>query len=164
MPQAGAALYFQCTGFLLRWLLWLQALGRTSFSSCGEQAWLLCSMWDLPGSGVKPFFPVLAKSLQLCPTLCNPMDCSLSEFSVHGILQARILEGLPCPPRGDLLDLGVEPASLTSTCLAGGFLTTGPQRKSIAAAFLLGLIAYGERCWIHDLRRRMLSFGTRDQA
>ena len=33
-----------------------------------------------------------AKSLQLCPTLCNPMDCSPPGFSVHGILQARILE------------------------------------------------------------------------
>ena len=29
---------------------------------------------------------------QLCPTLCNPMDCSPPGFSVHGILQARILE------------------------------------------------------------------------
>ena len=29
---------------------------------------------------------------QSCPTLCNPMDCSLPGFSVHGILQARILE------------------------------------------------------------------------
>ena len=27
-----------------------------------------------------------------CPTLCNPMECSLPGFSVHGILQARILE------------------------------------------------------------------------
>ena len=27
-----------------------------------------------------------------CLTLCDPMDCSLSGFSVHGILQARILE------------------------------------------------------------------------
>ena len=35
---------------------------------------------------------VLAKSLQLCPTLSNPMDCSPPGFSVHGILQARILE------------------------------------------------------------------------
>ena len=35
---------------------------------------------------------VYAKSLQLCPTLCDPMDCSLPGFSVHGILQARILE------------------------------------------------------------------------
>ena len=26
------------------------------------------------------------------PTLCNPMDCSLTGFSVHGLFQARILE------------------------------------------------------------------------
>ena len=29
---------------------------------------------------------------QLCPTLCGPVDCSLPGSSVHGILQARILE------------------------------------------------------------------------
>ena len=29
---------------------------------------------------------------QLCPTLCNPMDCSQSGSSVHGIFQARVLE------------------------------------------------------------------------
>ena len=29
---------------------------------------------------------------QSCPALCDPMDCSLPGFSVHGILQARILE------------------------------------------------------------------------
>ena len=29
---------------------------------------------------------------QSCPTLCNPMDCSLPGFSLHGILQARVLE------------------------------------------------------------------------
>ena len=29
---------------------------------------------------------------QLCPTVCNPMDCSLPGSSVHGILQSRILE------------------------------------------------------------------------
>ena len=33
-----------------------------------------------------------AKSLQSCPTFCDPMDCSLPGSSVHGILQARILE------------------------------------------------------------------------
>ena len=33
-----------------------------------------------------------AKSLQLCPTLCDPMDCSLPRSSVHGIFQARVLE------------------------------------------------------------------------
>ena len=29
---------------------------------------------------------------QLCPTLCDPMDCSLPRSSIYGILQARILE------------------------------------------------------------------------
>ena len=33
-----------------------------------------------------------AKSLQSCPTLCNPMDSSPPGSSVHGILQARIVE------------------------------------------------------------------------
>ena len=31
---------------------------------------------------------------QSCPTLCNPVDCSPPGSSVHGILQARILEGV----------------------------------------------------------------------
>jgi len=33
-----------------------------------------------------------AKLLQLCPTLCNPVDCSPPGSSVHGLLQARIME------------------------------------------------------------------------
>ena len=33
-----------------------------------------------------------AKSLQSCPTLCDPMDCSLPGSSIHGIVQARVLE------------------------------------------------------------------------
>ena len=52
-----------------------------------------------------------ANSLQLCPTLCYPMDCSPSGSSIYGILQARILE-LPCPPSGDPPDLGLNPSLL----------------------------------------------------
>ena len=37
-------------------------------------------------------YHVHAKSLQLCPVLCNPMDCSPSGSSVHGILRPRTLE------------------------------------------------------------------------
>ena len=33
-----------------------------------------------------------SKVAQLCLTLCVPMDCSLSGSSVHGIIQARVLE------------------------------------------------------------------------
>ena len=36
-----------------------------------------------------------AKSLQLCPILCDPLDCP--SFSVHGVLQARILERVAMP-------------------------------------------------------------------
>ena len=39
-----------------------------------------------------PRMHACAKSLQSCPTLCDPMDCSLPGSSVHGILQERILE------------------------------------------------------------------------
>ena len=35
---------------------------------------------------------VCAQSLQSCPTLCDPMDCSLLGSSVHGISQAIVLE------------------------------------------------------------------------
>ena len=34
---------------------------------------------------------------QSCPTICDPMDCSLPDFSVHGILQARIVEWIAIP-------------------------------------------------------------------
>ena len=40
---------------------------------------------------------VHAQSLQLCLTLCSPMDCSPPGSSVHGILQTRILEWVAMP-------------------------------------------------------------------
>ena len=49
-----------------------------------------------------------AQLLQLCPTLCDPRDCSPPGFSVHGILQARIL---------DLLHPVIKPASPASPAL-----------------------------------------------
>ena len=46
---------------------------------------------------------------QSCLTLCDPMDASLPGSSVHGILQAKILESLPSP--GDLPDPRTELSS-----------------------------------------------------
>ena len=48
-----------------------------------------CASWEAPC--------VHAKSLQSCPTLCHPMECSPPGSSVHGILQARILEWVARP-------------------------------------------------------------------
>ena len=61
------------------------------------QATRLLRLWDSPGknTGVGCRFLLQcmhATSLQLCPTLCNPMDSSPPGSSVHRILQARILE------------------------------------------------------------------------
>ena len=52
---------------------------------------------------------VHAKSLQLCPTLFNPVHCSLPGSSVHGIPQARILEWVAMTPPRDLPDPGIKP-------------------------------------------------------
>ena len=48
---------------------------------------------------------------QSCPTFCDPMDYSPPDSSVHGILQARVLEWVPSP--GDLPDPGIKPRSPT---------------------------------------------------
>ena len=48
---------------------------------------------------------------QSCLTLCDPMDCSSPGYSVHGILQARILEWVDFTPPRDLPYPGIEPRS-----------------------------------------------------
>ena len=59
-------------------------------------------------------FPVVmygcekVKVAQVCPTLCDPMD-----YTVHGILQARILEWVPVPSPEHLLNPGIKPRSPT---------------------------------------------------
>ena len=52
------------------------------------------------------------------------MDCNPPGSSVHGILQAIILEWVAMPPPEDLTDPGIESESLLSPALAGGFFTT----------------------------------------
>ena len=50
-------------------------------------------MWcHLPRQRLSRFACIAFSVAQLCPTLCNPMDCGLPCSSVHGILQARLLE------------------------------------------------------------------------
>ena len=84
-----------------------------------------------------PFLPVLspqprtiehacvcAKSLQLCPTLCDSVDCSHQSPLSMGFCRQEYWNRLPCPPPGDLPNLGIEPMSLMSPALASGFFTT----------------------------------------
>ena len=64
---------------------------------------------------------------QSCPTLCDPMDCSPPGSSVHGILQARILEWVAISfSRGSSL-----PRDQTRvSCIAGRFFTNGATREA----------------------------------
>ena len=46
---------------------------------------------------------------QLCPTLCDPMDCSPPGSTVHGIFQARIMEWVTIPFSGGSSPPGIKP-------------------------------------------------------
>ena len=48
---------------------------------------------------------------QLCPTLWDPMDCSLPRCFVLGIFRLEFWSGLPFPSPGDLPDPGIKPRS-----------------------------------------------------
>ena len=65
---------------------------------------------------------------QSCPTLCDPMDCSPPSFSVHGILQARILEWIAI-----LFARGAsQPRDRTLvSCLTGRFLPFQQQGNPV---------------------------------
>ena len=73
---------------------------------------------------------VRAKSLQSCLTLCNPVNCSPSGSSVHGILQARILEWVVIPSsRGIFLTQGSNPCLFHLLHWQAGSLPLAPRGK-----------------------------------
>ena len=72
---------------------------------------------------------VYAKSLQLCSTLCDPMDCSPPGSSVHGILQARILEWVAMPSSRGSSRPRDRTCISCGSCTAGGFFTAEPMGK-----------------------------------
>ena len=68
--------------------------------------------------------------VQSCPTLCDPMDCSLPDFYAHGILQARILDWIAIPftrgssrPRDQTLVFCIIGRFFTNFVLGHGQLT-----------------------------------------
>ena len=65
--------------------------------------------------------------VQSCPTLCDPVDCNLLGFSIHGILQARILEWIAMSfSRGSS-----RPRDQTGvSCTAGGFFTSRATKEA----------------------------------
>ena len=60
---------------------------------------------------------------KLCLTVCNPMDCSQSDSSIHVISQVEYWNGLPFAIPGDLPNPGIESMS-PALALVSGLLTT----------------------------------------
>ena len=87
------------SSFLLWTVLWVsykilaypKFMKIFSYSFFETLYWFLLNFVKTLPNTINPYSS-FAKSLQSCPTLCDPMDCSLPGFSVHGILQARTLE------------------------------------------------------------------------
>ena len=69
------------------------------------------------------------KVTQLCPTLCDPMDCVAYQIPPSmGFSRQGYWSGLPFPSPGDLPNPGIEP---TSSAIACGFFTTEPPGKPV---------------------------------
>ena len=74
---------------------------------------------------------------QSCLTLCDPMDYSRTPptachqaLCTWGFSRQKYWSGLPCPPPGDLSDLGIELATLMSPVLAAKFFTTSTTSEA----------------------------------
>ena len=74
---------------------------------------------------------VCVKLLHLCSTLCDPMDYSPPGSSIHGILQARILEWVAVPSPEHHPYPGIEPMSPVASGLQVNSFTAKPPGKSI---------------------------------
>ena len=71
------------------------------------------------------------QSLQSCPTLCDPRDCSPQAPLSVGFSRHEYWSGLPFPSPGHLPHPGIEPGSLTCPALAGGFFTTSATWEAL---------------------------------
>ena len=94
---------------------------------------------DIPNSAPSSMtFPSLVCVTQSCPTLCNPMECSLLGLSIHGILWQEYWSGLPCPSLGNLPDPGIEPRSpALQTDSLPSELPGKPQMKGLSISKVL---------------------------
>ena len=66
--------------------------------------------------------------VQLCVTLWTAAPQAPLSM---GIFRQEYWSGLPCPPPGDLPDPGIQPVSLMSPALAGGFFTTSASWEAL---------------------------------
>ena len=119
-------LKLKMTWYSINWNNWWRSKKKTKMKTNHDQETV--KFWLLLFS-----FKKWIESAQLCPTLCDPMDCSPPGSSVHGILQARILEWVAVPfSRGSF-----QPRDRTQVSNnAGGFFTSWATREARLCIYL----------------------------
>ena len=85
--------------------------------------------WIIQGDYSKSLMHASAKWLQLYLTLCDPMDCGPPGSSVHGFLQARILECIAISSSRGSSQARDPTHTSCSPALAGGFFTISTTRE-----------------------------------
>ena len=98
----------------------LTILENRVLKSICQHGYILFSFWGLPVIVGIHWFAFMHVCSSVSDFLTLWAICSLAGSSVHGILQARILEWVACPAPGDLPHPGIKPVS---PALAGGFCT-----------------------------------------
>ena len=88
-------------------------------------------------------FHMCAMSLQLCPALWDPMDCSPPGSSVHGILQVSILKWVYMPSSSGSSQPRDQTHISMSPALAGWYFTLVPTEKS---SFHINTYMYTHKC------------------
>ena len=68
--------------------------------------------WTFVGKVMSLLFNMLSEVTQSCPAFCDHMDCSLPGSSIHGVFQAKILEGFAILLQGIFLIQGLNPGFL----------------------------------------------------
>ena len=129
------------------WLYQAASLSLTHREAQGRRSRLLLYHGQLKRKrrGAWPRGPACVWSVtQSYSTLCDPLDCSPPDSSVHGILQARMLEWVAkassrgsSPPR-DQTHVSMSPV------LTGRFFTTSTTWEALQVGFLLSYVHLGK--------------------
>ena len=122
-PRAGGSLH----GMLqrpLQSLTFILVSSEPSFSPTGANPWLYTFFH------YQHEYACESSIAQPCLTLCNPVDCSPPGSSVHGILQATVLEWIATVfSRGSSCNPGIE---FMFPALAGRFFTTSATWEALS--------------------------------
>ena len=101
--------------------------------------------WDSPGknTGMSCHFLLQCMKVksemevaQSCPTLCDPMDCSLPGSSIHGVFQARVLEWCAIAFSDDQLGSLLKSRDITL-----------PTKVHLVKALVFPVVIYGCKSW-----------------